>query len=299
MKIIELWKEGKDPTLSFELFPARTEKGTRTLDRVIDKLLLLNPDFVSVTFGAGGSSRSGSFELVRKLQTLKVERILPYVASFGLSSVELEAVIDDYLSLGIDSFLCIRGDEPEETDLGPHPDGFGYASEFINHVAGKYPDSVAFGAAGYPEGHIDADSRESDWDFLKRKVDNGARFLIANYFFDNAFFYQFRDGCAKRGIEVPLIAGIMPIFNVKLLKSLSAKCGASIPESLQAGLAAIDVEDKAAVQQFGMTFARVQCEDLLKNKVDGLHFYTMDKSKSVVAIVEGLREQGYLKKSSH
>lgn len=295
MNIMDLWKDGNKPSFSVELFPARSDKGGKTLNSVIEKLLILKPDFVSVTFGAGGSSRDGSFELIKKLMKLNDNKVLPYIASYGLSASDLDNVLNEYKEIGVKNILCVRGDKPEDNELFPHPDGFNFASDFIRHINENH--QIYIGAAGYPEGHIDSNSKETDWEYLKLKVKNGAKFIIANYFFDNRYFYEFKDKCRELGINVPIIAGIMPIYSVKMLKILSAKCGATITDEIKMGLKNIDLNEKKEVIDFGIEYAAKQCKDLLENKVDGLHFYTMNKSKSVLGIFEKLNKRGFLLKS--
>ncbi len=292
MDIMDFWNDNSLPSFSFELFPARSDKGVKTLNSVIEKLLILKPDFVSITFGAGGSSRSGSLELVKKLVKLNNKKVLPYIASYGLSATELDDVLNEYKEIGVKNILCVRGDKPEENELFPHPDGFNFASDFIRHINENH--QIYIGAAGYPEGHIDSNSKETDWEYLRLKVKNGAKFIIANYFFDNKYFYEFKDKCREMGINAPIIAGIMPIYSLKMLKMLSAKCGATITDDIKMGLKNIDLNEKKEVLDFGIEYAAKQCEDLLENKVDGIHFYTMNKSKSVLGIFEKLRAGGYL-----
>ncbi|GAJ24838.1 unnamed protein product, partial [marine sediment metagenome] len=173
MKLINLWKTSQKPTLSFELFPARSPKAAERLEKAIDNLADLEPNFVSVTFGAGGSTRKGSYNLIKKLIYEKGLEVLGYFACFGLSPGEITSVLDSYQALGLENILIVRGDEPREMDdWEPHPDSFLYASDLMAYVKPRY--DFCFGCAGYPEGHIDANSKEADLEFLKLKVDNGA-----------------------------------------------------------------------------------------------------------------------------
>jgi methylenetetrahydrofolate reductase (NADPH) len=293
MKLTELWKPGRRPSLSFELFPARTAAGREKLFATIDELIGLAPDFFSVTFGAGGSTRDGSRELVQWLKQDKRQEVLAYFACYGLAPSEVSAVLDAYRDLGIENVLAVRGDEPRDApEFKPHPDSFPYASDLVSFIRPRYP--FCLGVAGYPEKHVQAVSRDSDLEVLSRKLALGAEFVISNYFYDNCYFFEFRDLCRARGIAVPIIAGLMPIYSVKLTESLAATCGATIPPSVRASLASLSEGDKDAIAAFGIELATEQCRGLLREGVAGLHLYTIDRSASAAAIVKRLRDEGLI-----
>lgn len=293
MKLVDLWKEKQKPTLSFELFPARNEKAALRLEKAIDTLADLEPDFVSVTFGAGGSTKEGSHQLIEKLTKEKGLDVLGYFAGFGLGPDEITSVLDDYSALGLQNILVVRGDEPRELDgFTPHPQSLPYASDLVNFIASRYDSCL--GAAGYPESHIDAQSTVKDIEILKLKVDNGAEFIITNYFYDNQYFFDFIDRCQATGINVPILPGIMPVYSVKMMEMLAGLCGATITDNLRQGLAALPADDKTALNDFGIEFAVAQCKELLSAGVIGLHIYTMDRSSSTVGIVNRLRADGLL-----
>ena len=293
MKLTELWKEGSRPTVSFELYPARNEKAAARLEKVIDKLAALEPDFVSVTFGAGGSTRVGSRQLVEKLVKEKGLTVLAYFAGYGLGREDTVAVLNDYKEIGVESILVVRGDPPhEQPDFEPHPESFGHASEMLTFVKSQF--DFCLGCAGYPEGHIEARSRDSDLDFLTLKVENGAEFVITNYAYDNALYFDYRERCGAAGVNAPLLPGVMPIYNAKMMESLARLCGATITSEIHEGLAALPAGDKKALSAFGVDFAVAQCRGLLQQGVPGIHLYTMDRSKSVVEIVTRLRDEGLL-----
>ena len=296
MKATKLWSSSQKPTISFELFPPRSPKGAENLEKTIDELAALKPDFVSVTFGAGGSTREGSHQLVEKLKSEKKLEVMAYFAGYGLGPDEINAVLDSYQALGVENVLVVRGDLPREEDnFKPHPQSFSYASELIAFIRSRY--SFCLGAAGYPEGHIDCQSKDKDIEYLKLKVDNGAEYIISNYFYDNKYFFDFVELCRAAGIDVPILPGVMPIYSVKMLEMLAGMCGATITEEVRQGIAALPEVDKEALNNFGIEFAVGQCKELLKAGVSGLHFYTMDRSKSAVGIVNRLRADG-LKLSS-
>ena len=293
MKIIEMWQASSKPTISFELFPARSEKGAENLEKAIDELANLKPNFVSVTFGAGGSTREGSYQLVDKLKNNKGLEVVAYFAGFGLGPEDIVSVLDSYRDIGLDNILAVRGDPPREDEgFKPHPQSYSYASDIIDFIRPQY--SFCIGCAGYPEGHIEAESKEKDLEYLKLKVDNGAEYIITNYFYDNQFFFEFLRRCRTAGIDVPIVPGVMPIYSVKMMETLASLCGATITEEIRQGIAALPEGDKEALLDFGIKFATEKCRELLKAGVPGLHIYTMDRSKSAVGIVNNLRNEGLI-----
>ncbi len=293
MKADELWRATDRRTLSFEVFPARDDKAIANLDKAIDKLAELRPEFFSVTFGAGGSTRHGSRRLVEQLKERTGADVVAYFAGYGLGPAQITDVLDQYKRLGVENILAVRGDPPQEQEgFHPHPQSFAHASDLLSFIHARY--DFCLGAAGYPEGHKEAASPESDLSYLKLKVQNGASFLIANYFYDNEYYFKFVDKCRRSGIDVPIVPGIMPIVSVPMMHNLAKLCGATIPQQLRDGLSALPEGDKEAVAQFGIEFATKQCRDLLRRGTPGLHFYTMDRAKSSVAIVQSLRTEGLL-----
>lgn len=292
MKVIDLWKADQKTTISFELFPARSDKAAENLEKTIDELTALNPDFVSVTFGAGGSTREGSHRLLQKLKHEKGLHVLAYFACFGLGPEDITSVLDSYQALGVGSVLAVRGDAPRDEAFEPHPDSLPYASDLVAFIRQRYP--FCLGVAAYPEGHIDAPDRKKDLEFLKLKLDQGGEYIITNYFYDTGYFFDFVDRCRGIGIEVPIIPGIMPIYSVKMMEMLAGMCGATITEDVREGLASLDEGDKDALITFGVEFAYRQCAELLNAGVPGLHIYTMDRSASTVGLVNRLRAEGLL-----
>lgn len=293
MKLTDLWNKSSKPTISFELFPPRTEKAAQRFGNILDNLAYLKPDFASVTFGAGGSTREGSRQLLEKLIQEKELDVVGYFACYGLAPADIITVLDSYQQLGIENVLLVRGDIPREQEgFSPHPDSFSHASQLVEFVRPRY--DFCLGVAAYPEGHIEAESKEKDLEYLKLKIDLGAEYIITNYAYDNRYFFEFRDRCHAVGINVPILPGVMPIYNLKMMSSLAKLCGASIPDGLQQDLAALPEGDKEAVLNFGVEFAYQQCKGLLSDGVPGVHIYTMDRSKSVTEIVNRLRSEGFL-----
>ncbi len=292
MKAIDTWNTSSKATISFELFPARSEKGAASLEKTIATLAELKPDFVSCTFGAGGSTREGSRQLIHKLKHEKGLDVIAYFACYGLGPNDIVSVLDSYQEIGVENILAVRGDEPREEGFEAHPESLPHASDLVTFIRPRY--DFCLGVAGYPEGHIDATSKEKDLEYLKLKVDLGAEYIITNYCYDNQYFFDFVERCRGAGIEVPILPGVMPIYSVKMMEMLAGLCGATITDEINQGLAALPEDDKEALLAFGIEFATSQCVGLLESGVPGLHFYTMDRSASSKAIVERLRNEGSL-----
>jgi methylenetetrahydrofolate reductase (NADPH) len=285
MDVARLYESPKT-VISMEFFPPRNEEAARSFSRTIDDLAELKPDYMSLTFGAGGSTRDGSYQAVKEVKIAKKQPTVAYIAGYGLGPAEIIDVLDRYQALGIKTIFVIRGDKPKDDQFTPHPQSFAHASEMIAFIKQRY--DFTLGCAGYPEGHVEAKSLEKDIEYLKRKVDNGAEYVVAQYFYDNAFFFDYVQKCRAAGIAVPIIPGIMPVYTVKMTQMLSKVCGSTITAELQGRLDAVDANDKEAVLQLGIDFAIGQCRGLLKEGVSGLHFYTMDRSHSTKQILNNL-----------
>lgn len=247
---------------------------------------------MSVTFGAGGSTRDGSFQTVKQIMVEKKIPTVAYIAGFGLGPDEIREVLNKYEEMGIETIFVIRGDKPKGDDFTHHPESFAYAAELIHFIRKNY--NFTLGCAGYPEGHIEAESLEKDIEYLKQKVDNGAEYIVVQYFYDNDFFFNYVETCRKAGINVPIIPGIMPVYTVKMTRMLSRVCGTKIVDELEGKLAAVNPEDKNAVLALGVDFAVNQCNDLLARGIPGLHFYTMDRAHSTTEIINRLRKDQLL-----
>jgi len=292
MKLTDIWKQADKPTLSFELFPTKSEKAAQRLENAILELAALKPDFASVTFGAGGSTREGSYQLLEKLKSEHDLEVLGYFAGYGLGPAEITSTLDSYQDLGIENILIVRGDVPrEDEEFTPHPDSFQHATELLEFVRPKY--DLCIGVAAYPEGHIEAESLDKDLQYLKMKADLGAEFIITNYAYDNRYFFDFVSRARAAGIDLPILPGLMTIYTEKMMNFLARLCGATITSEIKLGLAELPEEDKQAVLDFGIDYAYQQCKGLLEAGVPGIHIYTMDRSKSVVEIVSLLREEGF------
>ena len=294
MKVADLYNQAGDkPVISFEFSRAKTEKAAENLEKTLDLLAETKHDYMSVTFGAGGSTRDGSYELIDKIKNDRGLNVVGYIAGVGLGPDEMAEVLDKFKSQGLETVFVIQGDEPQgEAGFTSHPDALSHASDMLKFIKERY--DFCQGAAGYPEGHIHAESLDKDIEYAKLKQDNGAQYLMAQFFYDNQYYYDYVERCRAAGITIPIIPGIMPIYTVKLLEILAGVCGSTIPEDVRKKLDSIPADDKAGVVQFGIELATQQCRDLLKHGVPGLHFYTMNRGKSVHAIITTLQSEGLL-----
>ncbi len=286
-------KKAGRPVISFEFSRPKTDKAAANLDKALVLLKAAAPDYVSVTFGAGGSTREGSFQLVDKLKNEQGFEVVAYVASVGLAPDDLIESLDRFKALGMETIFAIRGDAPTWDDsYKPHPEALSYASELVSFIKERHDFCV--GAAGYPEGHLEAVSKDKDLEYLKLKQDKGAEYIVAQYFYDNQYYFDFVDRAQAAGVTVPIVPGVMPIYTVKLMENLARLCGAKITDPIREGLAKLDPDEKGAVGRFGIDFATEQCRGLLSHGVPGLHFYTMNRGKGVSTIVQTLRDEGLL-----
>ena len=285
-------KNPKNQLFPLSFFRPGTKRQARHLTRPIDALWPLKPDYMSMTFGAGGSTKDGSYQAVKNLLGRGIPTVA-YIAGFGLGPDAITQVLDQYKALGVETIFTIRGDEPRDKAFQPHPDSFSYACDLIAFIAKKYDFNL--GCAGYPEGHIDAVSRDKDIEYLKRKVDNGAQYVVAQYCYDDNVFFDYVDKCQAAGISAPIIPGIMPVYTVKMTRMLSRVCGTTIVDKMQEGLKRLEEADAQEVLDYGVEFALNQCKNLLKQGVPGLHFYTMDRAPSTTRILTALRAERFLK----
>jgi methylenetetrahydrofolate reductase (NADPH) len=288
----------KRPVFSFELFPPKTEAGEARLWRSLEQLTTLRPDFVSVTYGAGGSTRARTMEIVTRVRSELGVEPMAHLTCVGASRDELAAVVDRLGEAGVRNILALRGDPPRGQDHFQIADGgFAHATDLIAFI--KERGEFCVGAACYPEVHPEATSAEDDLRWTKAKVDAGADFLISQLFFDNAAFSRFRSRARAAEIQVPILAGIMPVTNVGQVHRFTQMCGASIPEPLARRLRELP-DDPVEVFWTGVQYAAHQCRALLEPRgdaafsdagdgIDGVHFYTLNRSPATRAIFEILR----------
>jgi methylenetetrahydrofolate reductase (NADPH) len=281
-------REGR-PALSFEFFPPKTEEGLKNLvERTLPALLELKPDYCSVTYGAGGSTRDKTLGIVERIQREHGLTAMAHLTCVNSTREMLRAVLEEARERGIRNILALRGDPPAGTTEWTRVEGgFEYSWELVRFV--REFGGFGVGVAGFPEGHIACrEGKQIDWQRLKHKVDQGADFVITQLFFDNSDFFEFRDHLEKHlGTTVTLIPGILPILSGAQVKKFTTLCGARIPEPMMARLNELGNNDDA-VTQFGIDYAVQQCRELLSRGVPGLHFYCLNKAHSTVKVVKHL-----------
>ncbi len=276
------------PVFSFEFFPPRTEAGERNLDAALAELRPLEPSFVSVTYGAGGSTRARTIEIVRRIKRDFGLEAMAHFTCVGATVGELRGTLDEMAAAGIENVLALRGDAPPGEDVWRKTEGgLEYSSELVALLAADY--SFAVGAACFPETHIHAVSPEADLAHLVEKVRAGVDFLITQLFFDNSLYFDFVARARVAGIEVPIVPGILPITHVGQLERMATMCGSSIPAGLQRELHARRELPEEAVRDFGVAYATLQCAELLAAGAPGIHFYTLNRSPATRAILSALK----------
>jgi methylenetetrahydrofolate reductase (NADPH) len=287
VRIDELLSERHRPVFSFEFFPPKTEDGLRNLFDAVGELRSLRPDYVSVTYGAGGSTANKTIEIVSRIKEDYGIEAMPHFTCVGSTVDDLRETLGAMASAGVDNVLALRGDPPAGQEEWIKTDGgLEYSRELVELIRGDYPFAV--GAACFPETHIHATSAEDDLYYLKEKVDAGAQFLITQLFFDNAVYDEFVARARDAGIDVPIVPGIMPITNVHQIKRITALCGSEIPSRLRYALES-RADEPEAVSELGVAYATLQCAQLLANVAPGVHFYTLNRSPATRAILGALR----------
>jgi methylenetetrahydrofolate reductase (NADPH) len=294
MHISDIIQAGS-PTFSFEFFPPKTPAAAESLYQTIRELEEYMPHFVSVTYGAGGSTRDLTHDLVERIQnTTKLDPI-PHLTCVCHSEAEIESILQRYAKSCIGNILALGGDPPRECAYDKSGDAFQHATDLVKFItrfneSGVHPDPRGFGigVAGFPEGHPATPNRLVEMEHLKAKVDAGADYIVTQLFFDNRDFYDFRERCELAGIRIPIIAGIMPITSMSGCKRIAELAGgARFPAKLLRALQRCE-DDPKMVSRVGVHFALEQCHDLLDNHVAGIHFYTLNKSDATRTIFEGL-----------
>ena len=275
------------PTISFEFFPFKTPQGEETFfGKTLPALMTAKPDYASVTYGAGGSTREKTLEIVERIQNDFGLTTMAHLTCIKHTRAEIGGILDEAANRGIQNILALRGDPPPGENWAQTEGGFEYASELIAFLRER--GGFGIGAAGFPEGHIDCvEGRETDWRHLVGKINSGADFVITQMFFDNADYFRLADFLKGQGVAAPLFPGIIPVANAGQIKKFSAMCGAKLPESFASRLDELG-DDAEAVREYGIEYATAQCRELLDRGAPGLHFYTLNKSKAVLQILGNL-----------
>ena len=282
----------KGHTISFEFFPPRNADGIPGVLDTMAELTAYSPDFVSVTYGAGGSTRQFTEEITINAKESAGVEVMAHLTCAGQTVDELDSVLHRLKEAGIENVIALRGDPPRgEQQFNVTEGGFSHASELVSHIKGNYDFGIA--AACYPEGHTEAVSLEQDLDYAKLKVDNGADFLITQLFFDNNDYFNFADRAAAASIDVPVIPGILPVLSGPQIRRFTSLCGSSIPPDLDAELDRLG-EDDESVRELGIEYAARQVEGLWAAGVPGVHFYVLNRSYSVSRILQRLALAGHV-----
>ncbi len=276
------------PSFSFEFFPPKDNEGFDKLFTTITQLKPCQPTYVSVTFGAGGSTRTKTIDLVGRIKNEIGLESMTHLTCVGSDKKYIAAILDTLQAQGIQNVLALRGDPPQGQEKFEKPEnGFAYANELVAFIRANY--DFCIGVAGYPEGHIECPDKKADLDHLKRKVDAGADFIVTQLFFDNRYYFDFIDRAQNLGIQIPIIPGIMPILNVKQVQRFTKMCGSTIPALLMERLESVQDEPET-VRQLGIDHAAEQCEHLLQEGAPGIHFYTLNRSNATLKILESLKK---------
>jgi methylenetetrahydrofolate reductase (NADPH) len=286
MRIPELLK-GPEPCFSFEFFPPKSPEGEVALLEAIEQLAPLRPDFVSVTYGAAGSTRDGTVDIAARIKRERGIETMAHLSCVGETVEGLESILDRLAEAGIENVLALRGDPPRGEGGFVAPEGgLRGSAELAAFIRARREWGI--GGSSFPEVHPDAASPQADIDYLREKVEGGAEFLITQLFFDNGVFFDWLAAVRRDGITVPVIAGLMPITSLPAIRRICAICEARIPPALERGLEACG-GDPTAEREFGLAYAAGQCDELLAAGVEGIHFYTLNRASPTVAILGALR----------
>ena len=274
-------------SVSFEFFPPKTEAMAKNLWLAMKRLRPLQPSFVSVTYGAGGGTRQRTHDTVTRIQNEGGLTCAAHLTCVGASRSEVNRIAQKYWDAGVRHLVALRGDPPEGQEQFVKPEGgFEYSYQLVEYLHVR--KELSIGVAGFPEGHIACtEGKEIDWQRLKGKVDCGADFVITQLFFDNADFFEFRDSLRSQGMSKPILAGIIPILSSRQIQRFTELCGSKLTPEIISTLEKLGDDDEA-VSRFGIDYATRQCEDLIANGVEGVHFYTLNKSRATIEVVQNL-----------
>jgi methylenetetrahydrofolate reductase (NADPH) len=286
MKFHDFYASGH-PVISFELFPPHTDRGLAKLERRLPKLIALQPSFLTVTYGALGTTRDRTLEVVSKIKNIYHQDVAHHLTCVASTQEEIAQLLEDLRRENIENIVALRGDPPQgETEFKPPKGGYRYGNELVSHIR-KF-GGFGIAVAGYPEKHIEATDFETDLKNLKRKVDAGADVVITQLFYDNHLFYAFVDRCRAIGITNPIVPGLLPILNLEQIKRITRMCGASIPRELLEKLTnSGDNQDK--IHEIGINHTVAQAVDLLNHGVSGIHFYVLNQYFHIAEIMEHIR----------
>lgn len=285
MKLEEIYLKEKEPVISYEVFPPKEDFDGKKLEKLfseLKKLKQFNPSLISVTYGAGGSNQNESIEIISRIKNELKITPMPHFTCVSTSEHNIKSYLKNIESLGVENILALRGDIPENGEICKD---FEYASDLVSCI--KKESTLSVAVAGYPEGHKEAVSLQKDIEYLKKKVDLGAKIVYTQLFFNNSHFFTFVEMCQKQGIYIPVIPGILPVSSYKQLEKMASLCKVEVPETL-AKVLEQHKDDKDYIKKYGTEFASNQCIELLQKGVRGLHFYTLNKADAVSEILSNL-----------
>lgn len=289
MVIKNMFQKGKT-VISVEVFPPKRDDDIDKLYQTIEELKVINPDFVSVTYGAGGSTRDKTVDIASTIKNKIGIEVMAHLTCVNSTKDDIGSVIDQLKVNNIENILALRGDPPQgQTNFTKTIGGFGYANELVAYIKSRN-ESWCIGVAGYPEGHIESPSLEEDIKNLKRKVDSGADFIVTQLYYDNKDFFRFLELTKKVGINIPIVPGIFPILNFNAIKKITSLCGAKVPKNLLDKLEKYQ-DNQEEIEKIGVEYSIKQVEELIENKIEGIHFYSMNKSKATITIYEAIKNK--------
>ena len=276
------------PTLSVEFFPPKSQDGVESLVDAASRIASRKPDFGSVTYGPGGSTRELTASDSERMKNDIDLQVMPHLTCVGSTKEELATIVDGFYQDGYRNIMALRGDPPKGQEAFVRTEGgFSYASDLVAFIKSRHPD-ICLGIAGYPEKHPEAPSMDSDLDALKVKADAGGSFITTQLFFDNAVFFQYMEKVQSSGIQIPIVPGIMPVLSLKQIKRITQLCQSRLPNSLESQLSKVE-SDPEAVRRLGVEWAAAQIEDLLANGGPGIHIYALNKARSAIELIDAAR----------
>ncbi|MGK0239764.1 MAG: methylenetetrahydrofolate reductase (NADPH) [Candidatus Pelagisphaera sp.] len=276
------------PLLSVEFYPPRTAEAVDGLVRAANRISESKPDFISVTYGAGGSTRDLSATVSRRMKDEVGLQVMPHFTCVGSTREELGEIVDEFYNEGYRNIMALRGDPPQGHETFQVTEGgFAYASDLVAFIKERHPD-MCLGIAGYPEKHPEAPSLAADLDALKIKVDAGGSFITTQLFFENEAYFRFIDQVRARGIDLPIIPGIMPVLSLKQIKRITQLCQSQLPKALESALSQVE-NDPDAVRAIGVDWAQRQIAELIERGAEGVHIYALNKAKSAIELINAAR----------
>ena len=289
MRFAEYYAGATGPHISFEVFPPKTDAALESLRRLLPELIELGPSYMTVTYGALGSTRERTLEIAALIKREYRMESACHLTCVGSSRADIDRILDDIRHSGVENIVALRGDPPRgETAFVPPPDGYSHGNELVAHIRRRHGTDFGIAVAGYPEKHIESPDFDSDLRHFKNKMDAGADIAITQLFYDNDHFFSFVKAVRALGVNKPIIPGLLPVLSVKQVQRITSMCGSKIPATLQAELEAAGEDDDQA-EEVGIRQCVAQATELLRRGVPGIHFYVLNKSRHMRRIMEQLR----------